>query len=180
MTVPAECLVRWRLWSRWTPGHHYSIRHASSILHTCGKLEYEFPVISLDGCLLHPSPSFCQQGYELVTSLPALMCQGHLPGMPVSAVTPSSRPAHITSALKSDPIPSSQDEITPCSLEHILIPVCLSVWCNSLLIDLSAFLGVSKSRLLLIHTVSPAPCRLPGQCRGSVNTCVVPSETHDL
>ena len=86
-------------------------------------------------------------------------------------------PDQLTLALKSDPTAPSKEEITPCSPQHILIAVCLSVRCNSLLIVLSAFLGVSKYRLLLIHAVSPAPHTLPGRGWGSVNTCAVPSET---
>lgn len=89
-------------------------------------------------------------------------------------------PDQLMSALKSDPTPRSQEEVTPCSPEHILIAVCLSVRCNSLLIVLSAFLRVSKYRLLLIHTVSQAPRTLPGRGWDSVNTCVVPSETMTL
>lgn len=121
-----------------------------------------------------PAPSFCRRGYELVASLPALMCQGHLPGTPVPAITPSSRPAHISSEIwPHSPLAGRNHSMLP---QHILIAVCLSVRCNSLLIILSAFLGVSKYRLL-IHTVSPAPRTLPGRGWGSVNTCAVPSET---
>lgn len=69
--------------------------------------------------------------------LPALVCLAHLPRMPFPALTPSFRPGHITSSLKSHPDPSPQ-EVTPSSLEHMLVLVWVSTGYNYLLIDLSA------------------------------------------
>lgn len=98
--------------------------------------------------------------------LPALVCLAHLPRMPFPALTPSFRPGHITSSLKSHPDPSPQEEVTPSSLEHMLLLVWVSTGYNYLLIDLSASFMWSTGVPLLTCTVALPPSMLPDRRKG--------------
>ena len=85
MIGPGECLGRGRLWSRWTPGHHYSIRHSSSVRHTCRKLEYELQAIVWMAVACTPAhPVFLPAG--LWTG--GLFTCPHVPGSPARDTGP--------------------------------------------------------------------------------------------
>ena len=95
MIGPGECLGRGRLWSRWTPGHHYSIRHSSSIRHTCRKLEYELEAIVWMAVACTPAhPVFLPAG--LWTG--GFFTCSHVPGSPAWDAGPCRHPLLQTSS----------------------------------------------------------------------------------